>query len=176
MANPPTEQGIKEKETDESSPKKKKRKKGLILMAGILLIMGGFSSVYFLMPGLLPFFHRSKETGETSKVVKKEHPKTQGHLYDMESIIVNLADVDIPRYLKIRIEFESEELKANEEFDQRLPQLKDAIITILSSKTYQEIYEIEGKIKLKEAMIEKANQLFKSFKIKSVYFTEFVIQ
>jgi flagellar FliL protein len=177
MADRPVDPSPKEKIIEDSTPKGKKGKKGLILLGGIFfIILAGMGAVYFLKPGLLPGTHKPEEVKDPSKEVKEVHSKTQGHIYSMDPIVVNLADMDIPRYLKIRIEIESQESKANEEFDKRLPQLKDTIITILSSKTYQEIFDSDGKIKLKETMIEKTNRLLKSFKVKTIYFTEFVVQ
>jgi len=43
-------------------------------------------------------------------------------------------------------------------------------------QTYREIYESEGKKKLKEEIVQRANQSLAGFQVKAVYFTEFVIQ
>jgi flagellar FliL protein len=71
---------------------------------------------------------------------------------------------------------ESQEMKVNEEYEKRLPQLRDTILTVLSSKTYGEIADSEGKKKLREEIILKLNRLLRGFQVKTVYFTEFMIQ
>lgn len=159
------------------SPKAKKSKKGLIfVMGGMLFLLLALGSVFFFAPSLLPAginpFH--KEQGSAEK--RPSTPSPQGHIYNLDSMIVNLADTEFPRYLKIKIDLESEQAKPSEEFDKRLPQLKDAILSILTGKTYADIVESKGKLQLKEEIIVKANQLFETVKVKKVYFTEFVVQ
>jgi flagellar FliL protein len=94
----------------------------------------------------------------------------------MDPFVVNLMDTEPQRYLKVKIDIESHEAKADEEFEKRLPQLRDIILTILTSKTYKEIYDSEGKKKLKEEIILKTNQLVGNSRVKSIYYTEFVVQ
>ncbi|MDI6762830.1 MAG: flagellar basal body-associated FliL family protein [Thermodesulfobacteriota bacterium] len=167
----------KNKGSESESPKVKKGKKGPIILIGGLffLILVAIGSIFFFAPSLLPAgINPFKEDGSTQE--KKPEPAKQGHIYSLDSMIVNLADTEFPRYLKIKIDIESEDEKANEEYAKRSPQLRDAILTILTSKTYPEIAESKGKLKLKEEIVLKANQLFEKFKVKTVYFTEFVVQ
>lgn len=154
------------------SPRPQKGKKMLLLMAIFLVVLGA-GAVLFLIPNLLPFGERR---GNETTQERGQGAKLQGHLYSLESMIVNLADPDFPRYLKIKIDLESVSPKPQEEFDKRLPQLKDLLLTILTSKTYAEISDSTGKTRLKEEILEKANQLYQGLKIKTVYFTEFVVQ
>lgn len=154
-----------------------KWRKKLILLFGILLFLVILiGSVAFFAPGLLPEGLRMSKGKSDPEAVKGTSSTIQGHIYNMEPMIVNLADSELPRYLKIKIDIESLEKKPNPELEKRLPHLRDAIITILSSKTYKEIYDVEGKKRLKEEMVLKANQLFDPLTIKTIYFAEFVVQ
>ncbi len=177
MAADPAQETVPEGERETLPvPEKKRGRKRLILIAGILLfVIAGAGSVFSLAPGLLkkvPFLG----AGEASKEEKKMVPAKQGHIYSLDPFVVNLADTDFSRYLKIRIDIESLEGKENKEITDRMPRLRDAILTLLSSKTYRDIYELEGKKKLKEEIIERANQSWAGSQAKAVYFTEFVIQ
>jgi len=155
----------------------KKGKKGLILIGGLFLfILAGLGSIFAFFPSLLPAGLNPLQKEETSQNDRKNKAGQRGHLYSLDSMLVNLADTDFPRYLKIKIEMESEEPKENEEFGRRSPQLKDAILTLLTSKTYADISDARGKNKLKEEIILRANELFEKFKVKAVYFTELVVQ
>jgi flagellar FliL protein len=158
------------------SPKPQKGKKGLILLVGGLFFLVAIGSIFFLAPSILPEAINPFKKGGDSKEEKKNELATHGHIYSLESMIVNLADTEFPRYLKIKIDLESEKPKPDEEFEKRLPQIKDAIITILTSKTFSDISEPKGKMQLKEEIILKSNQLFQTFNVKTVYFTEFVVQ
>ena len=94
----------------------------------------------------------------------------------MEPFLVNLADTRELRYLKTTLHVESNQEKLNEEYEKRLPQLRDAILTILSSKSYNEVINSEGKTALREEIKGKMNQLLVSVKVHNIYFTEFVVQ
>jgi len=100
----------------------------------------------------------------------------QGHIYKMDPFLVNLMDPGMPRYLKITLHVESNQEKGNEEYEKRLPQLRDAILTILSSKNYNDIMSSEGKTSLREEIKAKMNQLLVGLKVQNIYFTEFVVQ
>lgn len=86
------------------------------------------------------------------------HTKTM--VYDMDPIIVNLADKEAPKYLKVKLNIETYEQKPNREYPRRLPQLRDAILTVLSSKTSGEILNAEGKKRLKEEIVTHLNLKF----------------
>lgn len=157
----------------DSSNKNKKR---------LIIFAAGFIFLVMISIGILSFLNIISigipfpKKGHSSESEKKQEPVKIGFLYTMDPIIVNLADHDVPRYLKIRIEIEGRTPKAEEEVDRRLPQIRDAIITILSSKTFKDIYDREGKVRLKKEIVQRANQLLGEDKIKEVYFTEFVMQ
>lgn len=163
-----------DKGAESESTKIQKGKKRLIILIGglFLLILVAIGSI---APSLIPKGINPFQKGDPSQAKTPETTK-QGHIYSFDSMIVNLADTEYPRYLKVKIDIESEGSKPDEEFNKRSPQLKDAILTILTSKTYAEISEAKGKLKLKEEIILKANQLFEKIKVKTVYFIEFVVQ
>lgn len=168
---------IKENKGSEGETHKvKKGKKGLMLLIGGLFFLAAISSVIFFAPSILPEAMNPFKKGEDSQQEKKPKPTEQGHIYTLESMIVNLADTEFQRYLKVKMDIEIEKPTPDAEFEKRLPQLKDAIITILTRKTFSDISESKGKMQLKEEMILKANHLFETFRVKNVYFTEFVVQ
>ena len=152
-----------------------------------LLVIVGVAAV-ILVTGVaaawLVFF--APQSSEQSSVVKKiknlwaseKKPSNtgQGHIYKMEPFLVNLMDPGQLRYLKISLHVESNQEKANEEYEKRLPQLRDAILTILSNKNYNEIINSEGKTSLREEIKGRMNQLLVGLKVQNIYFTEFVVQ
>jgi len=168
-----------EDDPDDLQPQKS-NKLTLIIVGLIVLLAGGLGYVMFFAPSKVPSSLRAlgpKEAGPGEKILEKEEGSAaQGHLYNMDPFVVNLADTDRSRYLKIRINIESQEAKPNEEFDKRLPQLRDTILSVLTSKTTKDIFDSEGKRKLREEIILKLNQTLTRFKVKTVYFTEFMIQ
>jgi flagellar FliL protein len=176
MADPTPE--LKTEEIGEGpSPAGSGKKKLLIRVVGLFILVGaGLTASLYFFPNLFPPGLRVWGPKGQKTEQKHSQPEKQGHIYSMDPFLVNLADAEIPRYLKVKIDMESQDAKPSEEYEKRLPQLRDAFLTILSAKTYPEIYDSEGKKKLKEEILQKTNQLLGTFKVKKIYFNEFVVQ
>ena len=166
-------------ETASEAPKKNKPTKSfkiLIMVGALLLLIGGGVAGWILFTSQaqegMTFLGRIKDLWASEKTSSPIH----GHIYRVEPFVVNLADSRQLRYLKITLHVESDREKASEDFEKRLPQLRDAILTILTSKSYKEIMSAEGKTALREEIKGKLNHLPIRFKVQSIYFTEFVIQ
>lgn len=97
-------------------------------------------------------------------------------LYALEPLVVNVTGDGYNRFLKLRVEFETGDVKLKEEIEARLPQIRDALIVLLSSKQLSDITDFEGKALLKEDILERVNDLLETGEVKSVLFTEFVVQ
>ena len=143
----------------------------VVLVAGVAVVW-----YVFLAP------QSSEESSVVGKIKnlwaseKKSSSTGQGHIYKMEPFLVNLMDPGQLRYLKITLHVESNQEKPNEEYEKRLPQLRDAILIILSSKNYKDIMDSEGKTSLREEIKTRMNQLLVGLKVQNIYFTEFVVQ
>lgn len=167
-----------EKTTEESGGKKKKggKLKLIIIVVVLLVILGGGGFLAYKL------FLAPKDAGAAGgEVAKKESVATPvnevGVLYPLETFIVNMADNDGTRYLKVTIQLELDNTeKLKEEMDKRVPQLRDAILTILSAKTYEEVSSAQGKLVLKQEIQRRINSLLPFGQITNVYFTEFVSQ
>ena len=92
----------------------------------------------------------------------------------LPAFVVNLADGNARRYLKVVLEVEMtgnpELLEANQ------AKIRDALLMLLSSKTSQDIASLEGKILLRKEIVDRLNQAIGQPKVSRVYFTDFVIQ
>ncbi|EHJ48416.1 flagellar basal body-associated protein FliL [Solidesulfovibrio carbinoliphilus subsp. oakridgensis] len=88
--------------------------------------------------------------------------------------VVNLADPNARRYLKIVLDVEMtgnpELLEANQ------AKIRDSLLMLLSSKTSQDLATLEGKILLRKEIVDRLNQALGQAKVARVYFTDFVIQ
>ena len=97
-------------------------------------------------------------------------------LYGLDPFVVNVTGDGYNRFLKLRVELETNDVKLKEEIDARLPQVRDALIVLLSSKQLSDITDFEGKALLKEDILERVNELLETGNVRSVLFTEFVVQ
>ncbi len=165
------------KEVNGEEQEKKGGKKKLLIFLLIFLIIagaGGFAAYKFLIAK-----EDKSNTPEkkAEKVVKEVNAVEQlGIMYDLGTFVVNLADKDADRYLKITVVLELESDQVRMEVEKRLPQIKDAITTLLLTKTSEEIKTAEGMELLKEEIIKRVNAILPLGGVKNVYFTEFVIQ
>ncbi|MCK9455417.1 MAG: flagellar basal body-associated protein FliL [Sulfurimonas sp.] len=99
-----------------------------------------------------------------------------GILYPLDTFTVNLKSDAGRRYLKATITLELNGKELSVELDNKSPVIRDRIIRILTSKTLEEISSKKGKQKVSEQIVDTLNSMITDGNVKSVYFTEFVIQ
>jgi len=147
-------------------PKKKASKAILIIIIAVSIVLGAGGFVgYKLLAG---------KHGEEETVTKTEDGKTS--IVALDPFVLNLADRG--RYLKVTIQFEVADAALQEAVRAKTPQLRDTIITLVSSKSLNSISSPEGKFQLKDEVLFRANQIMGMDKdvFKNLYFTEFVMQ
>lgn len=143
-----------------------KKKLIFILIPVILLLIGGGAGAYFFLT------HKKKESTKQMVVA----PKKLGVMYDLGSFLVNLADKNANTYAKVSITLELSNEKVQQEVVKRLPIIKDAVINLLSSKTYDEIRTPEGKEELRLELIKRINAILVTGGVQNIYFTQFIVQ
>lgn len=114
--------------------------------------------------------------GEHETQAKEEHEEKSfsGKIVPLETFIVNLAGSKGRRIAKVNIELELAGEKVFTEIEHRKAQIRDIIIILLSSKTYDQVSNREGKDQLREEIKDTVNSFLTQGKIKNVYFTEFI--
>jgi flagellar protein FliL len=117
----------------------------------------------------------------------------QGIMTNMSTKIINLVDPGGRKYIRLTVvvefapdnpEYESmpEEEKAayltefEAKLNARMPIMDDTVITLLSTKSYEDLYTADGKEKLRTEIMETLAQKLPDLHIISIYFTEFVVQ
>ena len=98
-----------------------------------------------------------------------------GPTFPLERFIVNLSDKGGTRYLNVLIDLELNNDHLIDEIERRLPQIRDTILVLLSSKRYEQIADIDGKRRLRDEIIQTINSLLTTGRLKNIYFTNFVI-
>ena len=99
-----------------------------------------------------------------------------GPTFPLETFIVNLAGAAGERYFKVRMELELKESSLVPQLEQRTPQIRDTVLLLLSSKTFDDIATFRGKTKLRNEITSRLNAVLPPASIKKIYFTEFVVQ
>ena len=147
-------------------------KKRLILIVGALVLLlalggGGFFAyrTFFAAPEPV----EQPEEPPAPKV-------TMGPVYPLDPFLVNLADPGRPRFLKVVIQLELSDEQVSAELDTLRPKVRDALLTLLSSKTSADLVTVADKERLRNELLHRLNAFLSTGKVVEVYFTEFVVQ
>ncbi|MFW5735208.1 MAG: flagellar basal body-associated FliL family protein [Oceanidesulfovibrio sp.] len=164
-------------ENGEATPKKKKSPLKWILLIVLLLVLGGGG--YF---AYTKFFAGPKEQNATTEAEDQQAAQDEqaasgdSQVVSLAPFLVNLADPLGRRYLKLTLDVEVASEQAAEALSTNEPKVRDALIMLLSSKTFSELSSMESKIILKKEIVERLNLVLGGSKVQQVYFTEMVIQ
>jgi len=169
-----------EEAEEQGAPEKRKGSHRLILFLLIgLVLAGGGAGAYWmgLIPGLSGGGHGGEGlAAEPADAHGAVEGLSLGPTLSFEPFIVNLADDDGGRYLKASMEVEFYGPEMPDAARALMPQIRDSLLTLLTSKSFGEIRTPEGKQELREEIIARLNQSLKGDVVKAVYFTEFIIQ
>lgn len=94
----------------------------------------------------------------------------------IDSFVVNVSDGENGRFLKVKIDLEVSSAEVGQELEQRMPQVKDIMIGLLSSQNANAVRSMEGKDQLREQVLTRLNAVVRTGVVRQVLFTEFVVQ
>ena len=183
-------------ETPKAAPEKAGRKR-LFLFGGVGLgaVVIGIALTAFVIKPLMS--GSAEEDSEAARVEqshqqqkeekpKKEHKKStesrksQGkdnsYIYSIQDIVINPAGTGGSRFLSVSFGFELESAKLVARFEEREPIIRDALITILSSKTIAQLTDPKQKEVVRFQIKKRIAQLMKTDDLAGVYYTDFVLQ
>lgn len=162
-------------EEQEAGGKKQKSKLPLIIIIVVLLLaIGGGAAWWFLLRDTGQ--DQEQQQGSGSAPQAPTESTEIGETFPIDTFIVNLANPLGKRYLRVSMQLEMDSSGLAGELERRMPQLRDAILTILSSKTFEDISTAQGKLRLRSEIVSRLNAFLTSGSIRKVYFTEFVVQ
>lgn len=154
-------------ETEQQPQKKKLSIKQIVIFACIILaVVGGGFFAYSK-------FFAHHEGGKESAKEDDKKPKEQV-LVPLEPLIVNLTDKN--RFIKLSLQLEIGDKKYEGLIKEKMPLMRDAIIMLITSKSFEAISGPDGKMMLKDEMLARLNQALGKEVINNVYFTELMVQ
>lgn len=162
----------------------------IIAVAGLLVLGGGgFAAYKFFLakPKPAPAAEGQAPAAEAEAPKEKpaEHGGGGGHegkgekstVMNLEPFVVNLADPGGRRYLKLTLAMDIKDEKLKKDLESRMPMIRDSVLLLLSSKTYNDIASVAGKLKLRTEILKIINNALGSgSQVHELYFSELVIQ
>ncbi len=192
------EQGDK-KEASEGEGKKKPGGKNMIMLGGIgvgAIVIGLALALFVVKPMMSSSSPEADATEEVStddghgekkehKPKKKHEEESSGHgeegavesnVYMISDIVVNPAGTGGSRFLSVSFGFELESSYMMSQFEAKEPIIRDALITIMSSKTVAHLTDPRQKEIIRLLIKRKVSRIMETDELAGVYYTDFVLQ
>lgn len=161
---------------DEQEPKKKSKLKWIVLILVLLMLGGGgFAAWHFFLADMMAAREESTQQKATQAATEKASG-LQGQVVALPVFRVNLADPLGKRFIKLMVEVEASSPEAANELQAYQAPIRDAVILLLSSKSYADLASVESKMVLKGEIGDRINQILGGPKVLQVFFTDMVIQ
>lgn len=148
-----------------------------VLITIVLLIALAVGS-YF---AYLQFFSTKSNIRQTTPIkqiapVQSNEEAELKVMLPIRPFVVNLARSSGKRFLKVTLTMELNSPEVNAEVNENMSKIIDSILLLLSSKSFEDVYTVQGKFKLKDEITTRVNRFLVAGHVKDVYYTEFVIQ
>ena len=148
-----------------------------ILIGVVVLVMVGLGGGFFMMWTKMATLNaQGPAVPNAAAATAPAEQAMLGPIFSLETFIVNLADKGGNRYLRVTMDLEMTNAALDDELTERLPQVRDAVLTILPNKRFENISTAEGKTSLRSELIEELNSFLSQGKVTKIYFKEFVVQ
>jgi len=103
----------------------------------------------------------------------EEGEKAIGALYPLDTFVLNLAD---GKFIRAQMQLEFSERDIPKRFYTKQVPVRDALITLITSKKSDDLSGEGGKDALKKEVKDKVNEILSRQDVENVYLTQFVIQ
>ena len=159
---------------EEVPPKKSSLLKIIIILILVAALAGGgyFGYTKFMKVESAP----PEEMMEEGASAEEKGETALGVMFPLDPFLVNLAGSQGKRVLKVTVSLELSAPEVRAELNENLQKVVDSILVLLSSKTFEDVYSVQGKFKLKDEITTRVNRFLAMGHIRDAYFTEFIIQ
>ena len=144
------------------------------------LLFAGLAFVLLLGMGGLGWFFLSSQAAAAEEETPEGEPEVTAFIH-LESFVVNLADPEENRYLRVGIDLGLEhamESGGGHGEGGELPTalIRDSILIVLSTWTSDALLTPEGKMQLKKKLVSTLQKRVPWLNVQEVYFNDFLVQ
>ena len=147
----------------------------LLIVLAVAILGGGGAAAWFMMGSGGEEEAHATEKGHDEES-SDEHAAEPGPIVELDGFVLNLADREELRYLKMTIKLELDRPEEKTDFPNKVPAIRDSLLVLLSSKESHMLRTTNGKRRVREEILKRVNGIMKKGKISNVFFTDFVIQ
>ena len=173
---------IESPEAEAEAPKKGGSKGLLFGGIGLAVVVIGVALALFVVKPMMSKSSSEEGHGESAEVKKseghggKKESAEGSFLYAIKDIVVNPAGTGGSRFLSVSFGFELKSRTLETDFESREALVRDALITILSSKTVAQLTDTKQKEIMRYQIKKRLADLFQTKDLEAVYYTDFVLQ
>ena len=164
-------------EDDQAGPVPRSSLMNILLVVVLVLVagVGGYFAQELITGNSEPMASSPSMQTQPAVTVQPVSPAV-GVMVPLEPFMVNLARTKGSRILKVTVTLELNNPAVQPEVEDNRQKIMDSILVLLSSKTFEDVYSIQGKFKLKDEITTRVNRFLAMGHVKEVYFSEFLIQ
>lgn len=156
--------------------RKSESSKLIIIAVAVFLFLGLGGGFWYASHHTLPFSGPPKDPA--SKAAANDARPVA--VFQLQSFVVNLADPDHSAFLRIGIALGLDKpLEGRSDAEKNspyTPQIRDAVLSILSTWKSADLLAPDGRKKLKKELLQTLQQRIPEMGITHVYFTDYLIQ
>ncbi len=140
----------------------------------ILATVGSAFATYLMFGGT----GSAISNGDSSSMDSASAPRPMGPVFEVGEFTVNISTPTLqPRFIRTGIVLEiSSERNLAQELESRHPQIRDRIITILRSRSVEQLNQNGGLDELRRDIARSINELLLQGEVIEVYFMDLVLQ
>lgn len=170
-----------EEEVEVQESKKRKSRLLIILIVLVVLVsVGAGTYVIIGQPDEEQVIAEETESDDKDISEDEEVVKKEAIYFSLDpAFVVNFSGKSRARFLQVNIEGMTRDAKVKEDVTKHLPQIRNNLLLLLSSKTYTDLMKKEGKEQLRKEVRKEIQKILEAETgdegIENVYFTSFVM-
>ncbi len=163
----------------------KKLPSKLFIIVASVLIAGGGAGAFFMMgekSADTPAVSDASEKTDSGTEESKEKVASGDAIYFSldPPFVVNFTGKSRARFLQVSIQGLTRDADVKEDITRHFPQVRNNLVLLLSSKTYDELITQEGKATLRKQVLKEIQKVLEAETgkegVEEVFFTSFVMQ
>lgn len=175
---PEEENNEQVKNNNEDGHKKSSWMAMLIIVILIFMLLIGLLSTVFIL-SIVDQGDKIMDTNKnTTKIDNSSNSgmETIGTLYALDPFTLNLNSQGGNRIIRINISLELNNPQLTQELNKKIPLIRDTIIQVITSQTYESLSTAKGKNILRDAIKNNLNPKLIDGKVRNAYITNIIMQ
>lgn len=166
-------------EENEAEEEKKKSPLMMIIIIAVACLGIGGGAAFFLLGSSSSDAEAETDTEEAAE--EEAVASKEAYYFSLDpAFVVNFQGKSRARFLQVNIDGMTREEVMKQEVTKHLPQIRNNIVLLLSSKTYDDLITPEGKETVRQEVLAEIQKVMESETgkkgIENIFFTSFVMQ